>query len=79
LRYPGRRWAWRRSNRFRETHDFLDRFALHVQGDQQRRDLRIGALAGKNLRHHRTRFLAGQGLAVIGDPVQHFDDHAGTG
>jgi hypothetical protein len=45
-----------------------------VEGDQQGRDLRVGAAAGKNLRHDRARFLAGQRLAVVGDAVKSVTD-----
>ena len=34
-----------------EADDLFDRFALHVQGDQQGADLRVGGLAAENFRH----------------------------
>jgi len=41
-----------------ESHDFLDGLAFHVQRHQQRRDLRVRALAGEDLAHDRARFCA---------------------
>src|SRR5580700_7026978 len=46
-------------NRFRETDNLFDSFTFHVQRDQESCDLRIGALAGKNLGHDGTCFFSG--------------------
>jgi hypothetical protein len=35
----------------RETHQFLDGFALHLQGDQESRDARLAGLAAQNNPH----------------------------
>ena len=59
----------------READDLLHRLALHMQRDQQRANLGVGALAAENLRHHLARLVAGEGRAVIGDFVQCVEDH----
>ena len=60
---------------FGESNDFFDRLALHVQRHQQRRNLRVGAVSGKDLGHHRARFFAGERLAMHGDTMQDVEDH----
>ena len=60
---------------FGKTDNFFDGLTLHVQGDQQRRNLRVRALAGEDLGHHRTRLFAGERLVVIGDAVEGVEDH----
>lgn len=49
--------------------DLVDGFALHAHPHQERADLRIGALPGHDLAHHRFHFLGGQ-IQLTDDPVQ---------
>jgi hypothetical protein len=73
----GVEFEWNRggADGFGKADDFFDRFALHVQRHQQRRNLRVGALAGENLGHHRARFFAGERLPVRGDSMEDVEDH----
>jgi hypothetical protein len=64
-----------RADGFGKSNDFLYRFALHVQRHQQRRDLRIGALAGEDFGHHRICLFAGERLTMIGDAMEGVEDH----
>ena len=68
-------WNGGGADGFGESDNFFDRFALHVQRHQQRRNLRVGALAGENLGHHRARVFAGERLAVRGDAMECVEDH----
>ena len=60
---------------FGKSDDFFDRLALHVQRHQQRRNLRVRALAGEDLGHHRVGLFAGERLAVNGDAMEGVEDH----
>lgn len=64
------------ANGFGKSDNFFDRLALHVQCDQQRRNLRVGALAGENLGHDRVRFFARERLTVIGDAMEGVENHS---
>src|ERR1700686_541881 len=55
---------------FRETNDLFDRFALHVQRDQQRSNLSVCALARQPLRHNHTRLFTRERLAVISNAME---------
>ena len=68
-------WNGRGADGFGKSDDFFDRFALHVQRHQQRRNLRVGALAGEDFRHHRVRLFARERLTVIGDAMQGVENH----
>ena len=65
----------RSANRFRESNDLFDGFALHVERDQQRPDLRVGALACEDFRHYTARFFAGERLAMVRDAMEGVEDH----
>jgi len=56
--------------------DFFDRLALHVQRNQQRRNLRVRALAGEDFGHHRMRLFAGERLTMVGDAMEGVEDHS---
>ena len=58
-----------------ETDNLFYRFAFHVQSHKQGCDLRIGALAGKNLRHDRAGLFPGEGLAMVGDAMEGVENH----
>ena len=64
------------TNRLSEANDLFDGFALHGQPDEQCRDLRIGAFAGKHLVHYRTGFFARERLAMSDDSMQGLNQHA---
>jgi hypothetical protein len=70
---------WDRSSgcadRFREADEFFDSLALYVQANQQCTNLRVGALAREDFAHHRARLIAREGLAVIHNAVQGFENH----
>jgi hypothetical protein len=63
------------ANGLGESDDLLDRFALHVQRDQQRRNLRVAALSSENLAHYSMRFRARKRLAVVGEAMERVEDH----
>src|SRR5208282_5603586 len=60
---------------FGKSDNFFYCFALHVQGHEQRRNLRVGALAGEDFGHHRVCLFAGERLAVNGDAMEDVEDH----
>ena len=60
---------------FGKSDDFFDRFALHVQGHEQRGNLCVRALAGEDFGHHRVRLFAGERLTVNGDTMEDVEDH----
>ena len=68
-------WNGSGADGFGKSDDFFDRFALHVQGHEQRRNLRVRALAGEDFGHHRVCLFAGERLAVIGDAMEYVEDH----
>ena len=68
-------WNGGGADGFGKSDDFFDRFALHVQGHEQRRNLRVRALAGEDFGHHRVRLFAGERLTVIGDAMEDVEDH----
>ena len=49
-----------RADGFGETDDLFDSLAFHMQSHKQGCDLRVGTLAGKDLRHDRTSFFTGE-------------------
>src|SRR5262249_55829265 len=61
--------------RFGEADDLLYSFALHVQRDQQRRNLRVGCGARENLSHDLACHLAREGSTVVRDLMQRLNDH----
>ena len=63
------------ADRFGKSDDFFDRLTLHVQRYQQRRNLRVRALAAEDLGHHRVRLFAGERLTVIGDAMEGVENH----
>ena len=58
-----------------EADDLFHRLTLHVESDQQGRNLSVRGAAGEHLRHDRTRFFAGEGFSFIGNALQGFSDH----
>src|SRR5208282_5269831 len=60
---------------FGKSDNFFDCFALHVQGHEQRRNLRVGALAGEDFGHHRVCLFAGERLTVTGDAMEGVEEH----
>ena len=63
------------TNRFRKANNLFHRLALHVQGDQQRRDLRIRRLPGEDFGHYSACLFATERLAMVGEFMQCFRDH----
>src|SRR5205085_3813 len=61
--------------RLGESDDLFYRFSLHVQGDEQRGDLGIGASAGKHLGHDGAGFFPAERLAMIRDAMENVRDH----
>ncbi len=60
------------------TDDLVDGLALHAHAHEEGADLRVGALTGHDLAHHRLHFLGGQ-IELGDDAAQGFlDIHART-
>lgn len=53
--------------------DLVDGFALHAHAHEKRADLRVCALTGHDLAHHRLHFLGGQ-IQLADDAVEGFLD-----
>ena len=60
---------------FGEADYLFDGLALHAQGNEQRRDLRVGAVAGEHVGHYCASFAPRQRVAVIGEAVEGVEDH----
>ena len=58
-----------------EADDLFHRLALHVESDQQGRNLSVRGAAGEHLRHDGARFFAGERFSFIGNALQGFGDH----
>ncbi len=68
-------WNGSGADSFGKANNFFDRLALHVQRNQQRRNLRVRALAAEDLRHHSMRLFARERLSVYGDAMEDVEDH----
>src|SRR5438105_1312639 len=63
------------TDRLSESDDFFYGFSLHVQGNQERGDLGIGACAGKDFSHDGAGLFAAERLAMIRDSMENVGDH----
>ncbi len=61
-----------------KAHNFFHRLALHVQGDQQGGNLRVGGASGEDFGHDGASFFARERFVSIGNALQGVGDH-GTG
>ena len=64
-----------RANGLREADNLLDRFALHMQCDQQRANLGVGGFAAQDFGHDVAGLVASERGVVVGDLVQRVEDH----
>ena len=64
-----------RPNGLGEAHNLFYRLALHMQRDQQGRNLGVSGSPGEYFRHDRARFLTRQRFALVGNTLQGVSDH----
>jgi hypothetical protein len=70
-----RNWSRGGANGFCKPDDLFDGLTLHVQTDQQSRDLSVSARAREHFAHDRAGFFARERLAVVHDSMKSFHNH----
>src|SRR5258708_9557664 len=69
-------WCRGRANRCGEPDNLFDGLALHVQADEESRDLSVGTFSGQHFVHDRARLVTRERFAVAHNAMQGFEDHA---